>query len=125
LTPADGTTKRGETLVSAEEPVMSSFKDPSYQDRIARAAEAKQKALDQLKARPAADPAALAERQAARAAREAGQAEKRSADKAARAEAKAEAAAQSAEANAAAAGPSEEERKQARDARYAARKGRK
>jgi hypothetical protein len=33
---------------------MSSFKDPSYQDRIARAAEAKQKALDQLRARPPA-----------------------------------------------------------------------
>jgi hypothetical protein len=104
---------------------MSGFKDPSYQDRIARAAEAKQKALDQLKARPAADPAALAERQAVRAARDAGQAEKRAAGKAAKAEAKAQAAEASAEAIALAAGPTEEERKQARDARYAARKSRK
>jgi hypothetical protein len=104
---------------------MSSFKDPSYQDRIARAAAAKQKALDQLKARPAADPAALAERQAARAAREEEQAAKRAASKAAKAEAKAQAAAQAAEAPAASAGPTDEERKQARDARYAARKSRK
>jgi FKBP-type peptidyl-prolyl cis-trans isomerase len=107
---------------------MTSFKDPSYQDRIGRAAEAKQKALDQLKARPAADPAALAERQAARAARETAQAAKRAADKAAKAEAKtqaAEAKAQAAQAEAAPGGPTEEERKQARDARYAARKGRK
>jgi hypothetical protein len=100
---------------------MSSFKDPSWQDRIANAAKAKQKALDQLKARPAADPAALAERQAARAAREAAQADRRAAGKAA----KAEAIAQAAQAKAIAAGPTEEERKQARDARYAARKGRK
>ena len=68
---------------------MPSFKDPSFQDRIARAAEARQKALDQLKAKPAADPAALAARQAERAAREAAQAEKRAADKEAKAEAKA------------------------------------
>ena len=100
---------------------MSSFKDPSYQERIARAAEAKQKALDQLKARPVPDPAALAERQAAHAKREAGRAEKREADKTARAEA----ATQAAAAKVAAAGPSEEDRKLARDARYAARKRRK
>ena len=104
---------------------MSSFKDPSYQDRIASAAAARQKALDQLKARPAADPAALAERQAARAAREAEQAANRAAGKAAKAEAKAEAETQAAEAKEADAGPTEEQRKQARDARYAARKGRK
>jgi hypothetical protein len=104
---------------------MPSFKDPSYQDRIARAAEAKQKALDQLRARPATDPAALAERQAARAAREADQVAKRAANKAAKAEAKAQAAAQAAEATAAPEGPTDEERKQARDARYAARKARK
>ena len=100
---------------------MSSFKDPTYQDRIARAAAAKQNALDQLKARPAADPAAMAERKAMRAAREAGQAAKRAAARSA----KAEAAAQDAAAKAAAAGPTDEERKQARDARYAARKSRK
>lgn len=103
---------------------MTSFKDPSYQDRIARAAEAKQKALDQLKARPAADPAALAERQVARAAREAAQSGKRDADKAAKAEAQAAAQTRAAETKALAAGPTEEERKLARDARYAARKSR-
>ena len=100
---------------------MSGFKNPSYQDRIASAAQAKQKALDQLKARPAADPAELAARQAARAARDAEAAEKRAASKAAKAEAKAQAEA----AKAVPAGPTEEERKQARDARYAARKNRK
>ena len=99
---------------------MSSFKDPSYQDRIARAAEAKQKALDQLRARPAVDQAALAERQAARLARASVQADDRAARKAAAAEAKTTAAA----AKTATAGPTEEERKQARDARYAARKSR-
>jgi hypothetical protein len=99
---------------------MSSFKDPSYQDRIARAAEAKQKALDHLRARPAVDQGALAERNAGRAARASAQAADRTARKAAAAEAKAAAAA----AETAAAGPTDEERKQARDARYAARKSR-
>ena len=33
-----------------------SYKDPSFQDRMGRAAEAKKKALDQLRSRPPLDP---------------------------------------------------------------------
>ena len=103
-----------------------SYKDPSFQDRAASAAEAKQKALDRLKAKPPVDEAVAAERQAARLAREAAQAEKRAAKKAAEQQAKAEKAAQAEQAKAAeVAAPTEEERKAARDARYAARKNRK
>jgi hypothetical protein len=102
---------------------MGSFKDPTFQDRVARAAEAKQKALDQLRAKPAVDPAVAAERQAARAARETAQAESRAAAKAERERARAEAA--EAAAAAIVVEPTAEERKAARDARYAARKSRK
>ena len=82
---------------------MKSYKDPTFQDRVGRAAEAKQKALDQLQAKPPLDPAVVAARQAASLER-------------------AEAAATLA---AVKAPPTEEERKLARDARYAARKKRK
>jgi Family of unknown function (DUF6481) len=107
---------------------MKSYKEPSYQDRAGRAAEAKRKALDQLRAKPPANPAIAAERQAARLRRETAQAEKR----AARKEADEQARAAKAEASAAAAEvvasrpapPSEAERKASRDARYAARKSR-
>ena len=58
---------------------MKAYQGPSYQDRVGRAAEAKQKALDRLKARPAVDEAALAARREAALAREAAQAEKRAA----------------------------------------------
>ena len=103
-----------------------SYKDPSFQDRAASAAQAKQKALDRLKAKPPVDEAVVAERQAARLAREAAQAEKRAAKKAAEEQAKAEKAAQAEQAKAAqVAAPTEAERKAARDARYAARKNRK
>ena len=103
-----------------------SYKDPSFQDRAASAAEAKQKALDRLKAKPPVDEAVVAERQAARLAREAAQAEKRAAKKAAEQQAKAEKAAQAEQAKAAeVAAPTEADRKAARDARYAARKNRK
>ena len=103
-----------------------SYKDPSFQDRAASAAQAKQKALDRLKAKPPVDDAVIAERQAARLAREAAQAEKRAAKKTAEQQAKAEKAAQAEQAKAAeVAAPTEEERKAARDARYAARKNRK
>lgn len=95
------------------------YKDPTYQDRVASAAEAKKKALDQLRSKPPVDPAVLAERQAARLAREAADAEKRGARKAAE-EQKAEA-----KAEATPAPPTEAELKAARDARYAARKKRK
>ena len=106
---------------------MKGYHEPSYQDRMERAAEAKQKALDKLRARPAPDEAALAARREAGLAREAAQAEKRAARQVEKDEA---AAAKSAKADEAAAKaeekiPTEEERKAMRDARYAARKSRK
>ena len=99
---------------------MAGYKDPAFQDRVASAVAAKQKALDKLRAKPPEDPAVLAEKLAARLAREAAAAEKRAADKAAREEAKA-----LADAERAAKEPTEAERKAARDARYAARKAKK
>jgi len=116
---------------------MTSYKDPSFQDRIGRAAEAKQKALDKLRSKPPLDERVVAERQAARLSRETAQAEKRAAKKAAaeKAATDAKAAAEKAasEAREAAAAKlaavpvprTEEEKKLARDARYAARKNRK
>ncbi len=107
-----------------------SFKDQSFQDRVARAAEAKQKALDRLREKPPVDEKLIAQRQAARLKREAVEAEKREAKKAAEQQAKSdkaaalEAAAKLKEAEQRAA-PTEAERKAARDARYAARKSRK
>ncbi len=100
---------------------MKSYKDPSFQDRVGRAAEAKQKALDRLRAKPPVDEKVVAERQAARLRREAGEAEKRAAKKAAQEE---QAAAAAAKAAAAPKPPTEAELKAARDARYAARKNR-
>lgn len=106
---------------------MTSYKDPAFQERIARAAEAKQKALDQLRAKPPVDEAVLAERQAARLAREAKDEEKREAKRQAQAEQAAKAAEAAAAGKAPEAGPAptEAEKKAARDARYAARKRRK
>jgi hypothetical protein len=95
-----------------------SFKNPTYQDRIGSAAEAKKKALEQLRSRPAADPKKVAERQAAVAEKQARAAEKAAEKKAARQ------AAEDAKA-AAPAPPTEAERKAERDARYAKRKARK
>lgn len=108
---------------------MPPFKDPSFQERVGRAAAAKEKALQQLRAKPPVDPAVLAERAAARAAGEQAEAEKRAARKAAQDRAKAEKAAAAEAARAAAARPAvrlptEAERKATRDARYAARKAR-
>ncbi len=110
---------------------MKSYKDPSFQDRTGRAAEAKQKALDNLRQKPPVDEKVAAERQAARLKREAADAEKRAAKKAAEQaarDAKAAESAAKAEAEAKAAAvpaPTEADRKLARDARYAARKSRK
>src|SRR3954470_21481890 len=96
----------------------------SFQDRAAQAAQAKQKALEQLRAKPPLDEKAAAERLAAGQQREAAKAEKAAAKKAERAEA-ASAANADAEAKAAAAVPkTEAELKAARDARYAKRKKR-
>jgi hypothetical protein len=105
---------------------MRSYKDPSFQDRIGSAAEAKRKALDNLRSKPPLDEKLVAERQAARLKREAAAAEKRAAKKAADQDAKdAKATGQAATAAAASAPPTDAERKAARDARYAARKARK
>ena len=97
----------------------------TFQERIARAAEARQKALDKLRAKPPIDPAVLAERQAAQLKRAEADAAKRAAKAAALAEAKEAKAAAAAAAAAVAAPPTEAELKAARDARYAARKKRK
>ena len=103
---------------------MASFKDPSFQDRIGSAAEARKKALEQLRSKPPMDEAVIAERQAKRAEKEAREAEKAAAKREA---AQAERDAKAAEAAAKAAvppPPTEAERKAARDARYAKRKAR-
>ena len=104
---------------------MKSYKDPSFQDRARSAADAKQKALNQLKAKPPVDEKIVAERQAARAQRERAEAEKRAAKKALETAAEEAKATEAAKIAAAPPPPTEEERKRARDARYAARKSRK
>jgi hypothetical protein len=107
---------------------MKGYREPSYQDRMGRAADAKQKALERLKAKPVLDEATLAARRAASLARAAVQAEKRAARKAAHEEeaahkaARADEAAVRAEENEGGRIPTDEERKAMRDARYAARK---
>ena len=112
---------------------MSAYKSPDFNARAAAARAAKEKALEQLRNKPAPDPAVIAERQAAQAAREAAAAERRAAKELAAQEAKAAklAAAEAREAEIAAAQPADRpkptaaELKAARDARYAARKARK
>src|SRR3954470_5334838 len=113
------------TAISGIKPLMPSFKQPTFQERAALAAKAKQAALEKLRAKPPLDEAVVAERRAARAAKEEAQAKAREEKLAARAlekEAK-QAAAAKPEAQAKAA-PTEAEKKAARDARYAARKNR-
>ena len=105
---------------------MTSYKDPSFQDRAASAANAKQKALDQLRAKVPLDEAVVAERAAAQARRQEAAAEKRANKKnAEEAAARANAEAAAAKAAEAASAPTEAEQKAARDLRYAARKARK
>jgi hypothetical protein len=102
---------------------MTSFKNPSFQDRAGQAAAAKEKALEQLRLRPAPDEEIVAQRKATAERRRAAQAD-RSAAKTAAVEAAAELKAKAA-AKANAPVTTEAERKAARDARYAARKARK
>lgn len=101
---------------------MASYKNPSFQDRVGQAAEAKKKALEQLRQRPLPDEKTVAARKAAEERRQAAKAQK-AADKKAAAQAaldsKAEAAAKTATPEI-----TEADRKAARDARYAARKNR-
>jgi membrane protein involved in colicin uptake len=104
---------------------VSPFKNPSFQDRIDSAAEAKKKALEQLRSRPAPDEKVAAERQAKRLERQTRDAEKAAAKKTAQQALKDAKAAEAAARAAAAVPPTEAERKAARDARYAARKARK
>ncbi len=105
---------------------MMAYKDPGFQERQERAVAAKKAALEKMKAKPPVDEAVLAERLAAAEAKEAALAIEREAKKAARL---AEKEAAAAEKLAKSKKPvpkimTEEERKTARDARYAARKGR-
>lgn len=110
---------------------MARFKAPDFTDRVAAATAAKQKAIDQLRNKPALDPAVVAERQAAQVARDAAAAEKRAARTATLKAAAAEKAAKKVLAAAAIeveekrAALTEAELKAERDARYAARKARK
>ncbi|MFA5963018.1 MAG: DUF6481 family protein [Sphingomonas sp.] len=118
------------------------YKEPSFSDRAALSAQAKQRALEKLKTKPPLDPAVVAARAAAREAKEAAEAAKREAKRLAIERAKQEKldaieAARQAEIAAAEAAAAEKnaaiertkmslmEAKAARDARYAARKMRK
>lgn len=101
---------------------MTSYKDPSFQDRVGRAAEAKKKALEQLRAKPPVNAERLAERKAATLRRETARTEKAAAKEVAIQAAKDSAAAAQA---AIITPPTEAERKAERDDRYAARKNRK
>ena len=109
---------------------MKGYQEPSYQDRVAAAAQAKNKALKKLKAAPKPDEVELAARAARRAEREAKAEEKRTAAREARQEKQRLAqekrgAAKKAGAKVEPPRLSEAEKKAARDARYAARKSRK
>lgn len=116
---------------------MQGYKEPSYQDRMAVAQSAKNKALTQLISRAPVDPAERARRIANQAAKDEVQRVKRAAvqeaKKAAQATKESEQLAKREEARLAAemvlAAPpraiDEAEKKSARDARYAARKTRK
>ena len=114
---------------------MASYKDPSFQDRVASAGKAKQKALDNLKALPAADETLMAERrhqwemrEQARSAERNAKAEAAAANKAKKASIKAAELEKEKEAAALKAArltpTSAAEMKTARDARYAARQAR-
>ncbi len=106
---------------------MPSFKQPTFQERTALAAKAKQAALEKLRAKPPVDEAMLAERRAAALARETAAKIAREEKLAARALEKAQKEAEKAERIAATPVPqvlSEEEQKAIRDAKYAARKNR-
>src|SRR3954467_4722225 len=89
---------------------VSSFKTPSFQDRIGSAAEAKKKALEQLRSRPPLDEKVAAARQAKRLERETRDREKATAKKAAQQAIKDAKAAEAAAKAAAAAPPTEAER---------------
>jgi len=107
---------------------MPSFKQPTFQERVALSAKAKQAALEKLRAKAPLDEATLAQRHAARLVREAAEARVREEKRAARelemAARKARALEGAAQEKSKAPALTEAERKAARDARYAARKSR-
>jgi hypothetical protein len=108
---------------------MSGYKEPDFKERTALAAQAREKALAKLRAKPPIDPAIAEARAARQAAQEAAAAEKSRLAKLAIEEAKAakQAAKDAAAALAAIPPPpelTEAERKALRDAKYAARKAR-
>lgn len=106
---------------------MSSYKEPSFQDRSALAKKAKQAALDQLRAKQPLDASILTERLEAARDREAAKSKARDEKNTARDLAKAEKrqrAEQKVMAGASNPTATDEERKSARDDKYAARKRR-
>ncbi|MGV3481058.1 MAG: DUF6481 family protein [Sphingobium sp.] len=108
---------------------MTAYRAPDFNERAVLSRTAKQKALEQLRAKPAHSEAWLAERKAAALKREAVQAS-RCAERAIERQALSDARAQAAESTARSATKiaptkSDAERKAQRDARYAARKARK
>lgn len=107
---------------------MKSYKEPGFEERVSRAAEARMKALGALRARPLVDPDVLARGREAHEARQSAKTEARAVKKAAQSALKqatiAEAASKPEPAEQPA-GLTPAERKAARDARYAARKNRK
>lgn len=109
---------------------MVAYREPGFQERVALAARAKSAALARLRAKPPIDQAERAARADRALARETAAAEKRAAKRIASEEEAAARYAEAVEASAVEAKadeavPTDAERKAARDARYAARKGRK
>lgn len=107
---------------------MASYKAPNFNERTALAAQAKQKALEALKAKVPLDPAVVEERKRAAEAKEAAKIAAAHEKKAAREAEKERIAAEKAAAIAATPVKIEKtdaEKKAERDARYAARKARK
>ena len=106
---------------------MAGYKELDFNERRAASQKARENALAKLKARPPVDEAELARRREAQDARDAAQAEKRRAKKEAQLLAQAQKSVEAREAKVetatpSAAQPTEEERKAARDAKYAKRK---
>lgn len=111
---------------------MKTYQNFTFGDRVAQSAEAKKRKLEQLRTRQPVDPEVQKERLAASEKKAAAQAEKRAmrkaagqaAEQAARDQKSASDEAEAARLAAIKPEPTEEERKAARDAKYAARKNR-
>lgn len=111
---------------------MKTYQNFTFTDRVTQAADAKKRALEQLRAKPPVDPAVQEARLIASEKRDAAEVEKRAnrkaaevaAEQAARDEQIARDEAEAARLAAIKPEPTEEERKLARDAKYAARKNR-